>query len=136
MNQKVIYNDELKYMINEARYLSLDYERELQEMEWFARWNLPEEIGMSWIDAEGIINSDNLADAIPTETIQLLAEIVTNFEKAFEASEKNNVWTDEAMCCHPFWREQRKLAKQFLDAVINDEMLLNKIIIEKTGGLK
>lgn len=118
MNNDSFYNDELKYMINLARYLSMEYEKQFHEMEWFARWDLPEEIGMEWIDAKGIIFSKELAQVISTESVHLLVKILNNFELAFTDSKKKDVWTDDAMYKHPFWAEQRSLAKQFLESVL------------------
>ena len=103
--------DELHYMINAARYLSLDVEKQLSMMEWFARWDLAEEIGMEWIDAKGIIYSKELAQTISTEAVHLLATILNNFECAFNDSMKKDVWTIDAMYRHPFWEEQRSLSR-------------------------
>ena len=108
----------MKYMINLAKYLSMDFEKQFHEMEWFARWDLPEEIGMEWIDAKGIITSKALGQIISTESAHLLTKILNNFELAFSDSKENGVWTVEAMYKHPFWAEQRTLAKQFLNSVL------------------
>lgn len=107
-------NDELKFMINEARCLSLSYEEQYIEMEEVARWNLPEEIAMEWIDAKGIIFSKELSSVITEEARQLLIQILSNFEYAFEHSKEEDVWSHDAMKESGFWDEQRKLAKQFL----------------------
>ncbi len=104
-------------MINAAQYLKKGYDKQHQEMEWFARWDLAEEIGMEWIDAKGIIFSENLAKVVPTEAIQILVEILNGFENAFENRAKESVWNDDAMRNHPFWKKQRELAKQFLNIV-------------------
>ena len=87
-------------------------------MEWFVRWNLPEEIGLEWIDAKGIITSKALALILSTESANLLVKILNNFELAFTDSQKKDVWTVDAMYKHPFWTEQRSLAKQFLESVL------------------
>lgn len=110
-------NNELRYMINAAQYLVKEYDKQRQEMEWFARWDLAEEIGMEWIDAKGIILSENLAKVVSTEAIQILVEILNGFENEFENHSKKSVWTDDAMRTHPFWKKQRELAKQFLNIV-------------------
>ena len=117
MTKDSIKSDELKYMINAARYLSMDYDEQYNEMDWFARWDLPEEIGLEWVDAKGIICSKELAQAISSESLQLLVKILNNFECAFESPMKTDVWTTDAMRTHPFWEEQRKLAKRFLITV-------------------
>lgn len=103
-------------MINAAQYLEKEYDKQYQAMEWFARWDLAEEIGMEWLDAKGIIFSENLAKVISTEAIQILVEILHGFENAFDNREES-VWTDGAMRNHPFWKNQRELAKRFLNIV-------------------
>ncbi len=114
---KDVYCNELLYMINAAEYLSMCYEKQYNEMEWFARWDLAEEIGMEWIDAKEIIYSKNLTQAISDESSQLLKKILLNFEQAFEKTTESNVWTFEAMINHPFWKEQRELAVAFLKEI-------------------
>ena len=110
-------NNELRYMIDAARYLAREYDEQYLEMEWFARWDLAEEIGLGWIDAKGIIFSENLAKAVSAEAIQILKEIFNRFENAFDNREKESIWTDDAMRNHPFWKKQREMAKQFLNIV-------------------
>ena len=104
-------------MIETARYLSMDTHTQYHEMEGFARWNLPEEIGLEWIDAEGIIHSEELASTISNKSVNILNEILNNFKDAFESPMKDNIWTLNAMDRHPFWKNQRTLARQFLDSV-------------------
>ena len=96
----------------------MDYEKQYNEMECFARWDLPEEIGMEWIDATGIITSKALSQIISIESVHLLTKILGNFERAFADSEEKGIWTVEAMSKHPFWIEQRTLARQFLNSVM------------------
>lgn len=104
-------------MIKAAQYLEKEYEKQYQEMEWFARWDLAEEIGLEWIDATGIIFSENLSKLVSEEAIQILVDILNGFENAFENHLKEFVWNDDAMKNHPFWKKQRELAKQFLNIV-------------------
>ena len=117
MNQKYNFCNELNFMINEARYLSKEYEEQYDEMEEFARWNLPEEIGLGWVDAKGIIYSKELAQAISDESLQMLKRILYNFENAFQDSDMAVVWSHDAMKLNEFWEEQRNIAKQFLDSI-------------------
>lgn len=110
-------NNELRYMIDAAQYLGKEYDQQYLEMEWFARWDLAEEIGLEWIDAKGIIFSESLARVVSEDAIRILVEILKGFEEAFDNPAEESVWTDDAMEKHPFWTKQRELAKQFLDMV-------------------
>ena len=112
-------NDRCAYVINLEKKLSMDYVDQYNAMEEFARWNLPEEIGLEWIDAEemGIIGSDELIQSMSYDSIILLKEIVKNFNNAFEDPTMDDVWTHEAMQKHGFWNNQRLLAKRFLNTV-------------------
>ena len=48
-------------------------------MEEFARWNLPEEIALEWIDAEGIVDVLECKKCISKETVDVLREIINAF---------------------------------------------------------
>ncbi len=120
---KTVLNDELKYMINAAKYLAKGYDEQYDEMEWFARWDLPEEIGEEWIDAKGIICSPQLLKTIPHESLVLLLRILFNFENAFTNPAMIDVWSNEAMKTHKFWEEQRQLAKSFLESLDKEYIL-------------
>ena len=104
-------------MMNAASYLASDYEKQYREMEPFARWNLPEEIGLEWIDATEIIHSDALSGRVSEEAKAILISIRNHFEDAFKDSSKAALWTADAMKSSSFWEEQRSLAKQFLNVV-------------------
>ena len=54
----------------------------------------------------------------PLEFIRFFVEQGKTFEIAFTDSKKEDVWTVDAMYKHPFWTEQRSLAKQFLESVL------------------
>ena len=110
-------SNELIYMLKAACYLSMDFKRQFEQMEWFARWDMPEEIGMEWIDAEGIIYSNELSQDISDDSLQLLVKILDNFKYAFDSPIESDVWSIESMQNHPFWIEQRSLAKRFLKSV-------------------
>ena len=99
--------------------LSEPYEVQYEAMEDFARWNLPEETGSVWTDdfeacfMPFIEDFPNVLD----EAISLLQEISNNFEEAFKLEQKEYeiIWSHESMKNHPFWENQRNLAKQALN---------------------
>ena len=91
-----------------------DYDVQYQHMEEFARWNLPEEIALEWIDAEGMVDVLECGKCIPKETIDVLREIMNAFIPEFEKTD-NPVWTHEAMKKSDFWNMQRLNARKALD---------------------
>ncbi len=95
-----------------AEELSKDYKEQYEAMEDFARWNLPDETGLIWIDYEYIIRSDTLRELLGNEKVSILVEILDNFDHAFES--QPDVWTHQAMQTNEFWSKQRNLAKKFL----------------------
>ena len=95
-----------------AEELSKDYKEQYEAMEDFARWNLPDETGLIWIDYEYIIRSDTLRELLGNEKVSILVEILDNFDHAFES--QPDVWTHQAMQTNEFWSKQRNLAKRFL----------------------
>ncbi len=108
----------LKYMVDLACELAGSYEEQYENMEDFARWNLPDETGMEWTDAKdmGLLEEDN--DEIPAEALKILQEIHKRFDEAFDdEAVYETVYTHEAMQGHPFWEEQRALAKQVLQMI-------------------
>ena len=46
-------NNCYKFILNLVKELAKDYDVQYQQMEEFARWNLPEEIASEWIDIWG-----------------------------------------------------------------------------------
>ena len=108
----------LKHIIADARYLAEDADTQYEEMEWFARWNLPHEIAESWLGArELVIHSEELAEVVSAESIRLLQGISENFERVYEDSDCETIMSLGGMRDHPFWAEQRMLAKRFLDSI-------------------
>ena len=94
--------------------LAQDYDIQYENMETFVRWNLPEEIALEWIDAEGMIDILECGKCIPKETADMLKGIITEFVLAFEIP-NNPVWTHEAMKTGSFWGRQRSNARKLLD---------------------
>ena len=97
-----------------AEELAKDYDTQYHHMEEFARWNLPEEIALEWIDAEGMINVLECGKCISRQRADVLREIIKAFVLEFEKS-NNPVWTHEAMKTSAFWNMQRLNARKVLD---------------------
>ena len=86
----------------------------IEHMEEFARWNLPEEIALEWIDTEGMVDVLEHGKCISKETVDVLREIRSAFILEFEKID-NPVWTHEAMKRSTFWNMQRLNARKVLD---------------------
>lgn len=110
----------VEYIISLVKTLSKDYDSILLETEPFVRWNLPEEIGMEWIDAfdMGILSSFMKIGSIPNTTKNLVLQIYNNFNDAFEIHCIQSVWTHESMKKSDFWDMQRALARAVLENTI------------------
>ena len=93
--------------------LTEEYEMQLKKTEDFAKWNLPEEIALEWIDAKGMIEILFTNKCISLPLQQLLFSIIINFEDAFCNSMQ--VYTHEAMQKSTFWENQRELARKAYD---------------------
>lgn len=104
------------FILNLAEELAQDYDIQNQHMEAFARWNLPEEIALEWIDAEGMINVLECGECISKGNADALREIISAFVLEFEKS-NNSVWTHEAMKASAFWDTQRLNARKVLDRI-------------------
>ena len=107
-------NNCYKFILNLAKELAQDYNVQYQQMEEFAKWNLPEEIALEWIDAEGMVDVLECGKCIPKETINALREIISAFVLEFEKID-NYVWTHEAMEKSVFWNMQRLNARKVVD---------------------
>lgn len=102
------------FILNLAKELAQDYDIQYQHMEEFARWNLPEEIALGWIDAEGMVDVLEYGKCIPKETVDVLREIISAFILEFEKID-NPEWTHDAMKRSAFWNMQRLNARKVLD---------------------
>ena len=107
-------NNCYKFVLNLAKELAQDYDVQYQHMEEFARWNLPEEIALEWIDAEGMVDVLEYGNYISKETADVLRKIMSAFILEFEKID-NPVWTHEAMKRSAFWNMQRLNARKVLD---------------------
>ena len=101
------------FILNLAKELAQDYDIQYQHMEEFARWNLPEELALEWIDAEGMVILLEARKCISKETAEELHKIIRAFLLEFEKIE-NPVWTHEAMKVSDFWNTQRSNARKVL----------------------
>ena len=107
-------NDCYNFILKLAKELAQDYDVQYQHMEEFARWNLPEEIALEWIDAEGMVGVLKCGQCIPKETVDLLREIIRAFILEFEKID-NPVWTHQAMKKSAFWNMQRLNARKVFE---------------------
>ena len=107
----------INYVLDLVEALSLDYNEQYQGIEPFAKWNLPEEIGLEWIDAYemGILTSVIESDVMPENCQKLLIKIYNDFNMAFDNLEYSEIWTHQAMESHPFWQKQREAARFILE---------------------
>ncbi len=112
--------DEANFIIDLARELSWEYKEQYNNMESFARWNLPEEIGLEWEGAELIIKKAEDEEMFSKEAMSTINEIFNNFDSAFDDM-TSEVWTHRAMQVHPFWMKQRELAKKVLSLTIDSK---------------
>lgn len=92
--------------------LAFSYDDQLRNMEDFARWNLPDEIGLEWIDARDTrkISILHKSCVVPYDAIALLNQIVQRFDNAFDLpeAERDKVYSHEAMQNNAFWDIQRQ----------------------------
>ena len=99
------------FILKLTQELALDFDAQYQHMEDFARWNLPEEIALEWIDAEGMIEILHKSQCITKDTFNILKTIVNRFVLEFEHP-NNPIWTCESMKKSDFWNIQRSSAKE------------------------
>ena len=102
-----------KFILGLVKELAEDYDAQYQHMEWFARWNLAEEIALEWIDAEGMICILESGNCVSREITAELRKIISDFELEFKKSD-NRVWTHNEMKNGEFWQMQRMRAKNLL----------------------
>ncbi|MBE6931978.1 MAG: hypothetical protein E7464_01175 [Ruminococcaceae bacterium] len=111
------------FIIALARELEADFATQYETMEAFARWNLPEEIALEWLDAEGMLQTIKMLQYRSQEEIALIELIMRNFDTAFQQTQ-NPVWTYSAMQNDVFWHQQRHLARKLIDMAENRNPIL------------
>jgi len=84
------------FIKNLSKELAQDFDTQYQSMESFARWNLPEEIALEWIDAEGIIKVLEDCCCVSKNILFLLRLILNRFVLEFK-KQNNQVWTFDSM---------------------------------------
>ena len=108
----------LVYLLNEAIELSGDYHAQLTNTEKFAQWNLPDELGESWIAIRdmGIVDALNNSDVLPREAIDAANRIIDRFNAAFQlpGDEQVQVYSHTAMQDSAFWKMQRQDARALI----------------------
>ena len=105
----------LVYLLHEAMELSGDYHTQLSNTEDFARWNLPDELGESWISVRlmGMVDSLQDSGALPQEAIDIANRIIDRFDAAFQLpeEEREQVYSHTTMQGSAFWDTQRQAAQ-------------------------
>ena len=103
-----------------SKELAQDFDTQYQGMDSFARWNLPEEIALEWIDAEGIIKVLEDSCCVSKNILFLLRLILNRFVLEFK-KQNNQVWTFDSMKTDVFWCEQRLIAQEVLNILEQSE---------------
>ena len=111
---KNLERDCYNYLLKLAEELANDFETQYNNMEPFAQWNLPEEIGLEWIDAEGMLNIIKKNNEVSKIVVDILQLIIDNFGLEFEKM-NDYIWSFEGMRTSDFWSNQRLLAKKVLE---------------------
>lgn len=108
----------LAYILNEVIELSGDYHTQLTNIEKFAQWNLPDELGESWIAIRdmGIVNALHNSGVLPQEAIETVNRIIDRFDAAFQLPEDEQVqvYSHTAMQDSAFWKMQRQDAQTLI----------------------
>ena len=112
------FGDCYSFILNLAKELSLPYDTQYQNMVDFARWNLPEEIALEWIDAEGMIKILEASGYLSDDALGILQTILRNFALKFQLQD-NSSWTHDAMRNDTFWNKQRSLALEAVNLMNN-----------------
>lgn len=120
MKKKQIENQQgrINFYIENARMLSLSYEEQCKLIPDFAAWNLASDMANDWGcgDLEKL-NQLFGKEIIGQNAIALHDTINKNFnDVSFNGPKyEEAIWTLEGLQQHPFWDEQRRLAKELLD---------------------
>lgn len=108
----------LVYLLHEAIELFGDYHTQLSNTEDFAQWNLPDELGESWIAIRdmGIVNALHNSGVLPQEAIETVNRIIDRFDAAFQLPEDEQVqvYSHTAMQDSAFWKMQRQDAQTLI----------------------
>ncbi len=114
-------NRTIKWLKEKSELLSSDFCKQSSMIEDFARWNLPNDIASDWDHYEMFCVP--IKDVIDERVENLITEIGSAFDKVSLGSPyfEEIIWTMEGLEYHPFWENQRKLAKELL-------LVLNRII--------
>lgn len=107
--------------------LSEDYENQLENIEDFAKWNLPVEIASSWDNVDYLICELSNYKVIDDEIASLLKQVRNNFyDVSYEGKNFNaDIWTHEALKNNSFWRKQRETANKILKKIILIQLVSN-----------
>lgn len=107
-----------KFFIDRLKVLADTYENQCKSIEDFALWNLPNDIAEDWSWENLSYFLDILKENNIISDMMLLRvnTIINNFDNASIDGEfyDPEIWTHNGLKNHPFWDEQRRLAKELL----------------------
>ncbi len=118
-------SEELSFLINLARFLSLSFQEQRKKSP------LPDDIiandtaeDWDWAFTSSMVNHLYKNKIIDIQVIHLFQKIDNNFSDVSlgGAHYEKNIWTTEGMEYHPFWNNQRQLAKELLSALEKIEL--------------
>ena len=119
MVKKIKYSDQRStflYLTNILKRLAAPYEQQYAEIEDFARWNLADDIVSDWQNGEQIISFLFKSKVIGENSATMLNDLLGRFDEVSYGAPNYEeiIWTLESLRDHPFWTEQRRLAKEIL----------------------
>ncbi len=120
-------NDEdellIKYFLDKANTLSLEYEEQIKKsFELYMGDYFTEDIANDWLSEDiKILNELVEKNLINKKALELYSQIDKNFIDVSLNGKlyKTEIWTLEALKNDSFWKKQRILAKQFINALLN-----------------
>ena len=115
------YNsNQLQYFLRKAITLASTYEDQVSGLSVLGDY-LTEDIANDWMDND----IDELLllatqKAIPVKAVNIYIQINCNFTKVSAGSEgfEPEIWTLTGLRNHPFWTSQRRLANDFINALL------------------
>lgn len=113
----------IKYFLDKAKILSLEYEDQLKmsyELDMGDYYT--EDIANDWLTEDiKILNELVEKDLINKKALELYSQIDKNFIEVSLNGKfyKKEIWSLEALKNDSFWKKQRRLAKQFINELLN-----------------
>lgn len=114
-----IVQGSLRLLKMNLKRLSSSYKEQVASIEDFALWNLPSDIATDWDNCEQVIDSIFRANLIDQNVAKKIYSLIKNFDEVSLNGNKYDdiIWTLDGLRNHPFWENQRQLAKVVLNAL-------------------